>query len=89
MSHSFYYNLKVLHPAWVLMKQSSISPLEKGLIPSPFALQVKIFIHLVTVGLSSSYPIGIFTAWKAEFARVTPSSLVLAAPEHRQLSQAD
>ena len=65
------------------MKQSSIRPLEKGLMPSPFALQVKILIHLVTVGLPSLYPDGIFTVWKAEFARVTPSTLVLAAPEHQ------
>ena len=38
---------------------------------------------LVTVGLSSLYPIGILTVWKAEFASVTPSTRVLAAPEHQ------
>ena len=69
------------------MKQSSISPLAKGLIPSPFALQVKIFSQRVRVGLLSSYPQTIFTACMAELARVTPSSLVLTAPEHRQLGQ--
>ena len=44
---------------------------------------------LVTVGLSSLYPIGILTVWKAEFASVTPSTLVLAAPEHQAGLTAD
>ena len=38
----------------VRMKQSSINPFEKGLIPSPFALQVKIFTHLMSVGWSGA-----------------------------------
>ena len=52
-------------------------------MPSPFALQVKILSHLVTVGLSSLNPAGIFTACMAEFARVIPSTLVLVAPEQQ------
>ena len=41
--------LTYVESSCVRMKQSSISPLENGLIPSPFPLHVNIFTHLISV----------------------------------------
>ena len=58
------------------MKQSSIKPFAFGPIPSPLALQVKIFTHLISVGTSGLYFASSAREWYAEFAIVIPSSLV-------------
>ena len=72
--------LTYVESSCVLMKQSSIKPFPPGSIPSPFDLQVNIFTHFTSTGVSSLYLLEWrLIAWWGELAMVMPSIKVFVA----------